>query len=71
MPLPSPTDPVWDRLAQGSPNRLQTSNLATQLLTKRMERSSDPTPAKAQEIRVFFEKWERALGAEIQQLSSL
>jgi hypothetical protein len=40
-------------------------------LTKRLERSADPSGVKANQIREFFIKWEHALGDEIAQLTHL
>lgn len=71
MALPSPNHPCWSRAASGGLARLQTSNLALQLLIKRMERSTDPTPQKASEIQAFFAKWERILTSEAEQLNRL
>jgi len=42
-----------------------------QLLVKRIERSTDPVTQKASEIQAFFVKWERMLGAEIDQLNRI
>lgn len=42
-----------------------------QLLVKRIERSTDPVAQKASEIQAFFAKWERMLGAEIDQLNRI
>lgn len=71
MALPSPNHPCWSRAASGGLARLQTSNLALQLLIKRMERSTEPTPQKASEIQAFFTKWERILTSETEQLNRL
>jgi hypothetical protein len=71
MAVPSPNHPCWQKLANGSLSRLKTSHLGTQLMAKRIERSSDPTAMKAAEIYTFFAKWERVLAAEIQQLTLL
>lgn len=71
MSLPPPNNPLWQRLATGGLQRLKTQHLGTQLLMKRMERSTDPLPTKAAELHAFFAKWERILPAEIQQLNSL
>jgi len=71
MPLPPPNHPCWQRLASGAIGRLKTQHLGTQLLAKRIERSTDPLPVKAGEILAFFTKWERALGAEVQQLTTV
>jgi hypothetical protein len=71
MGLPPPNHPCWLRLATGALARLHTQNLAAQLLTKRLERSTDPPGVKANRIREFFIKWERALGDEIEQLTHL
>jgi len=71
MPVPPALHPVWQRLASGGLSRLKSQHLGTQLMSKRMERSTDPVSVKAQEIHAFFAKWERALAHEVQQLSSL
>lgn len=68
MAIPSPTHPCWSRAASGGLARIQTSNLALQLLVKRMERSPDPAAQKASEIQAFFAKWERILTPEVEQL---
>jgi hypothetical protein len=69
--IPQPEHPCWQRLAAGALSRMKTQHLGTQLMMKRIERSSDPATAKAKEIQAFFTKWERALPAEIQQLTIL
>jgi hypothetical protein len=71
MALPAPNHPCWQKLATGGLMRLKTSHLGTQLMAKRLERSTDPVGAKAAEIQAFFAKWERVLAAEIQQLATL
>lgn len=71
MAVLPPNHPCWHKLASGSLSRLKTEHLGTQLMTKRIERSTDPTAVKAAEIHAFFSKWERVLAAEIQQLSML
>lgn len=71
MPVPSSNHPCWQRLATGGLSRLKTQHLGTQLLTKRIERSTDPTATKAAEIHAFFAKWERVLAAEVPQLTSV
>ncbi len=71
MAIPSPTHPCWSRAAGGGLARIQTSNLALQLMVKRLERSTDPAPHKASEIQAFFAKWERILTAEIEQLNRI
>lgn len=71
MPVPAPNHPCWQRLASGRLSQLKTQHLGTQLMTKRLERSGDPLPAKAAEIHAFFAKWERALPREIEQLANL
>jgi hypothetical protein len=40
-------------------------------MTKRLERSPAPAIEKAAEIYAFFAKWERVLGAEVQQITRL
>ncbi len=69
MPIPPAHHPCWQRLAEGGLARIKTQHLGTQLMTKRLERSTDPTSVKAAEIRAFFERWERALPNEVQQLT--
>lgn len=71
MALPSPSHPCWSRAASGGLARIQTTNLALQLLVKRMERSTEPALMKASEIQAFFAKWERILAAEIDQLNRI
>lgn len=71
MPLPATSHPCWTRAASGGLSKITTSNLAMQLLTKRIERSADPVPQKVGEVQAFFAKWERMLTAEITQLQSL
>ena len=71
MALPSPTHPCWTRAASGGLARIQTSNLAMQLLAKRIERSTDPASQKAAEIQAFFTKWERILASEVDQLNRI
>jgi len=71
MSLPPPNHPCWLRLANGAMSHLRTQNLAAQLLTKRLERSTAAAVVKASLIREFFLKWEPTLGDEIQQLTHL
>lgn len=71
MAVPPPNHACWQRLASGGLARLKTQHLGTQLLTKRLERSTDPLSVKASEIHAFFTKWERVLPGEVQQLASL
>ena len=69
--VPSLSSPCWTRLANGGLKRLKTNHLGTQLLAKRLERSTDPTHVKAAEIHAFFVKWERILTAELDQLARI
>ena len=71
LPIPASTHPVWLRLAGGALSRVKTQHLGTQLMIKRIERSTDPNAIKAAEIFAFFAKWERALPTEIQQITTL
>jgi hypothetical protein len=71
MAVPAPQHPCWQRLAAGSIARLKTQHLGTQLITKRIERSTDSIAVKAGELHAYFAKWERALPNEIQQLATL
>jgi hypothetical protein len=69
MPIPLPTSPCWQRLANGGLAALRTDNVATQMLAKRMERSNAPVTQKAAEIHEYYAKWERSLADEIVQFS--
>jgi hypothetical protein len=69
--VPPLNHPCWQRLASGALSRIRTQHLGTQLLTKRIERSSDPAADKAREIHAFFAKWERALHDEVRQLTAV
>lgn len=71
MTVPSADHPCWQRLAAGALARMQTQHLGTQLMIKRLERSSDAPAAKAREIHAFFARWELALPQEVQQLTKL
>ena len=71
MSIPPSTHPCWTRAASGGLARIKTNSLAMQFLSKNIERSTDPIPAKAASIQAFFAKWERALGSEIDQLSRI
>jgi hypothetical protein len=71
MAVPPLNHPCWTRLAGGAITRLKTQHLGTQLMSKRIERSTDPVPAKVAEMHAFFTKWERILAAEVQQLATL
>jgi hypothetical protein len=51
--------------------KLKTEHLATQLMSKRLERSPIPVAEKAAEIHAFFAKWERILGSEVAQITRL
>lgn len=71
MALPASSHPCWSKAASGGLARIQTSNLALQLLVKRLDRSPDPAAQKASEIQAFFAKWERILASEIDQLNRI
>lgn len=71
MPVPAPNHPCWQRLANGAIANIKTQHLGTQLMAKRVQRSTDPIPVKAAELHAFFARWERALPAEVQQLTTL
>lgn len=68
MCVPSALHPCWQRLAGGELARLRTPQLGLQLLAKRLDRSGEPLPRKAAEIRSYFVKYERILGPELEQL---
>jgi hypothetical protein len=69
--VPPINDPCWLRLAKGGLGRMKTQHLGTQLMTKRLERSSASETEKANEIHAFFTRWERALPSEVAQLPRL
>lgn len=71
MALPAQSHPCWSRAAGGGLARIQTTNLALQLMVKRLERSPDSAAQKASEIQAFFAKWERILASEIDQLNRI
>jgi hypothetical protein len=71
MAVPPIHHPCWPRLATGALTQLKTQHLGTQLMAKRMERSTDPVPSKVAEMHAFFTKWERILASEVQQLATL
>lgn len=71
MLIPAPNHPCWLKLAGGSLEKLKTQHLGTQLLIKRVVRSTDPVSAKATELHAYFTKWERILPNEIAQLTTL
>lgn len=71
MAVPASNHPCWRQLAEGALLRLKTDHLGTQLMTKRLQRSTDPTAVKASEIHAFFSKWERTLVSEVNQLTTL
>ena len=69
MALPPQNAPCWQKLASGGLKQLRTTNLGTQMLTKRLETSKMNANDKSKEIYDFFCKWERGLANEISQLS--
>ncbi len=69
MARPLPTSPCWQKLANGGLAALRTNNVATQMLIKRMERSTAPAAQKAAEIHEYYAKWERSLADEIVQFN--
>lgn len=71
MAVPAPSHACWQKLANGSLANLKTDHLGTQLMTKRIIRSTDPVAAKAAELHAYFTKWERILANEVAQLSTL
>ncbi len=71
MAVPAQNHPCWQKLANGSLANLKTEHLGTQLVAKRIVRSTDPLPARAAELHAYFAKWERILTKEIAQLLSL
>ena len=70
MAIPPLNNPCWQKLASGGLSKIRTQHLGTQLLAKRIERSTDPLPSRAAEVHAFFTKWERILPAEVAQLTT-
>ena len=71
MTLPTLNHPCWQKLASGGLSKIRTQHLGTQLLAKRIERSTDPIASRAAEVHAFFSKWERILPTEVAQLTSV
>lgn len=71
MAVPASSHPCWIHLAEGALKHLRSNHLGTQLMTKRLEKSSAPIDEKAAQIRAFFERWEMVLPDEVSQLTSL
>ncbi len=71
MAIPPLNHPCWKKLAGGALMKIKTQHLGTQLLAKRMERSTTPLQERATELHAFFTRWERILGNEISQLTTL
>lgn len=71
MAVPPPNHPCWLKLANGALCKLNSQHLGTQLMSKRIERSTAPAADKAREICTFFTKWEKALAPEVAQLTTL
>jgi hypothetical protein len=69
--LPPPNHACWQKMASGGMSRLKTQQLGIQLMTKRLERSTESVSTKAAEIHAYFVKWERTLANEVTQLSTL
>lgn len=69
--IPAPDHPCWLRLASGGSAGLQTHQLGVQLLLKRVKSGPLSPAEKTREIHTFFLKYEKILGAEINQLASL
>lgn len=69
MALPPITSMCWLRLAEGGLRAIQTDNLGTHMLAKRMEASPASTLEKAKEIYTYYSKWEKGLEDEIAQFN--
>lgn len=67
MALPPATSLCWLKLANGGLKNIQTENLGTHMLAKRLDASHATPWEKAQEIYVYYTKWERGLQNEIAQ----
>ncbi len=69
--LPAPTHSCWLRLASNQAPAFQTRQLGLQLLFKRLQHEPLTPAGKALAVHTFFVKYEKILGAEISQLTSL
>jgi hypothetical protein len=71
MAIPGKSDPCWTKLANGGLDRIPTQQLSVNLLRQRLARSPAPSSEKAEEIRRFFETFERVLQSELSHISRL
>jgi len=69
--IPDPGHRCWQTLANGGFAKLQTRQLALQLLFKRLQSDPSPVQKKSTEIHAFFVKYAAILGPEINQLPAL
>jgi len=71
MNIPPETHPCWARAAQKGSAAFCTKQYALQMLLKRLEKSSLPTPAKAAALFRYFSKYQMILPSELAQLRKL
>jgi len=69
--VPDKAHRCWLTLATGGHTRIQTRQLALQLLFKRIQSDPSPPARKAEEIHAFFLKYAAVLFPEINQLDKL
>ena len=69
MAVPPISAPIWRQLAAGGLARIRTSNVGTQMMTKRLQMSGASLESKALEIHTYYSKWERGLTDEIAQFT--
>jgi hypothetical protein len=69
--IPHADHRCWQRLVTGGAAGIRTSQLALQLLFKRLQGESMTPAQKAHEAYAFFVKYARILGPEISQLDHL
>ena len=69
--IPPAEHRCWLHLSSSASPGIQTRQLGLQLLFKRLQGESLSAAAKAREVHAFFLKYQKILGPEIAQLSSL
>lgn len=67
MVVPPVHAACWRELAEGGLARLETTNLGTLMLKKRMEISNASLTEKARQIHRYYNKWGDGLPDEIAQ----
>ncbi|MEO0971552.1 MAG: hypothetical protein AAFX85_00545, partial [Pseudomonadota bacterium] len=73
LPVPLPSDPVWEALVSGERD-LQTNSVALKMMLQQIKRTVDSDPSSATRaagvrlLQTFFAKTSRQLGSELRQL---